>query len=427
MKPAHGSNIAQPAVTPTSPAKIPLVSAEKSSKISFLPPKCFLKKKVAILGSTGSIGTSTLEVIKKNKKNFDVVLLTANNNYKKLIEQAKKFKARNVLIKNREFYPRVKKSLRKTRVYYGDISLEKIISQKLDYTMSAVVGLAGLQPTIDAIKISKIVAIANKETIICGWKILSKYIKKYKTKIVPVDSEHFSIMELTKGINNEDIEEIIITASGGPFLNTPLNKLKNIKAKQAIKHPNWKMGKKISVDSANMMNKIFEVIEAYQLFKFDKSKYKILIHPQSYVHSIIRFKNGLIKMILYNADMKIPIFNTLYSKSEENLKTSKIKIKNLNNLKFQKIDIKKFPSIKLLKKCFIYGPSTPIIINSANEILVDQFLKGKIGFLDIVKLINIILKDKDFKKYAKRKPSTIKVIKMADNWARLKTLALCVG
>jgi len=386
-----------------------------------------MKKKIAILGSTGSIGKSTLEVINKDKKNFDVILLTANNNYKKLIEQAKKFKARNVLIKNREFYPRVKKSLRKTRVYYGDISLEKIISQKLDYTMSAVVGLAGLQPTIDAIKISKIVAIANKETIICGWKILSKYIKKYKTKIVPVDSEHFSIMELTKGINNEDIEEIIITASGGPFLNTPLNKLKNIKAKQAIKHPNWKMGKKISVDSANMMNKIFEVIEAYQLFKFDKSKYKILIHPQSYVHSIIRFKNGLIKMILYNADMKIPIFNTLYSKSEENLKTSKIKIKNLNNLKFQKIDIKKFPSIKLLKKCFIYGPSTPIIINSANEILVDQFLKGKIGFLDIVKLINIILKDKDFKKYAKRKPSTIKVIKMADNWARLKTLALCVG
>jgi len=386
-----------------------------------------MKKKIAILGSTGSIGKSTLEVINKDKKNFDVILLTANNNYKKLIEQAKKFKARNVLIKNREFYPRVKKSLRKTRVYYGDISLEKIISQKLDYTMSAVVGLAGLQPTIDAIKISKIVAIANKETIICGWKILSKYIKKYKTKIVPVDSEHFSIMELTKGINNEDIEEIIITASGGPFLNTPLNKLKNIKAKQAIKHPNWKMGKKISVDSANMMNKIFEVIEAYQLFKFDKSKYKILIHPQSYVHSIIRFKNGLIKMILYNADMKIPIFNTLYSKSEENLKTSKIKIKNLNNLKFQKIDIKKFPSIKLLKKCFIYRPSTPIIINSANEILVDQFLKGKIGFLDIVKLINIILKDKDFKKYAKRKPSTIKVIKMADNWARLKTLALCVG
>ena len=177
--------------------------------------------------------------------------------------------------------------------------------------MSAVVGLAGLQPTIDAIKISKTVALANKETIICGWEILSKIIKKYGTKIVPVDSEHFSIMELTKGMKNDDVEEIIITASGGPFLNKSIGKIKNMKAKEAIKHPNWKMGKKISVDSANMMNKIFEIIEAYRLFKFDKSKYKILIHPQSYVHSIIRFKNGLIKMILYNSDMKIPIFNTL--------------------------------------------------------------------------------------------------------------------
>ena len=248
-----------------------------------------MKTKIAILGSTGSIGESTLEVIKKDKKNFDVILLTANNNYKKLIQQAKEFNAKNVLIKNNKFYLKVKKSLKKTKVYSGEISIKKIFSKKLDYTMSAVVGLAGLQPTIDAIKISKTVAIANKETIICGWQILSKLIKKYNTKIVPVDSEHFSIMELTQGVSNREIEEIIITASGGPFLNIPLRKLKKIKPKQAINHPNWKMGKKISVDSANMMNKVFEVVEAHKLFKFDKSKYKIMIHPQSYVHSIIRF------------------------------------------------------------------------------------------------------------------------------------------
>ena len=225
-----------------------------------------MKKKIAILGSTGSIGTSTLDVIKKDKKNFDVILLSANNNYKKLISQAKAFKAKNVLIKNKKFYFKVKNSLKGTKVYSGNISIKEIINKKLDYTMSAVVGLAGLQPTIDAIKISKVVAIANKETIICGWQILSKLTKKYKTKIVPVDSEHFSIMELTKGVSNEEIEEIIITASGGPFLNTPIRKLKKIKPKQAIKHPNWKMGKKISVDSANMMNKVFEVIEACRLF-----------------------------------------------------------------------------------------------------------------------------------------------------------------
>ena len=385
-----------------------------------------MKRKIAILGSTGSIGKSTLEVIKKDKKNFNVVLLTANNNYKELIKQAKQFKAKNVLIKNKKFYLKVKNSLKGIKVYSGDISLQKIVRKKLDYTMSAVVGLAGLQPTIDAIKISSTVAIANKETIICGWQILSKLIKKYKTTIAPVDSEHFAIMELTKGVQKEEVEEIIITASGGPFLNTPISKLNKIKPKQAIKHPNWKMGKKISVDSANMMNKVFEVIEACRLFKFDKSKYKIMVHPQSYVHSIIRFKNGLIKMILYNTDMKIPIANTIYKNQNNHLKTSNINIKDLNNLNFEKVSHKSFPSIKLIEKCFTLGLSTPIIINAANEVLVDLFLKGKIGFLDIVETINKILKNKDFKKYAKRKPSSIKDIQMADNWARLKTTNMCV-
>ena len=387
-----------------------------------------IKKKIAILGSTGSIGKSTLEVISRDKKNFSIILLSANNNYKRLIKQAKQFNAKNVLIKNHKFYLKVKNSLKKTKtkVYSGDTPINKIVSKKLDYTMAAVVGLAGLQPTIDAIKISKVVAVANKETIICGWQILSQVIKRYKTKIVPVDSEHFSIMELTKDLSNEEVEEIIITASGGPFLNTPLNKLKKIKPKQALKHPNWKMGKKISIDSANLMNKVFEVIEACKIFKFEKSKYKIMIHPQSYVHSIIRFKNGLIKMILYNTDMKIPISNTLYESKNNSFKTSDVEIKVLNSLNFQKVNAKNFPSIKLLNKCFTLGFSTPIIINAANEVLVDLFLKRKIEFLDIVKIINKILKDKDFKKYAKRKPSSIKDIKIADNWARLKTINMCV-
>ena len=387
-----------------------------------------MKKKIAILGSTGSIGKSTLEVIRKDKKNFDIILLSANNNYKKLVEQAKQFKVKNVLIKNKKFHLKIKNLLKKTktRVYSGEVSIKNIVSMKLDYTMSAVVGLAGLQPTIDAIKISKTVAIANKETIICGWQILSKLIKKYNTKIVPVDSEHFSIMELTRGVSNGEIEEIIITASGGPFLNIPLRKLKKIKPKQAINHPNWKMGKKISVDSANMMNKVFEVVEAHRLFKFDKSKYKIMIHPQSYVHSIIRFKNGLTKMVLYNTDMKIPISNTLYKSKNNFFKTPNLKIKRLNNLNFQKVNPKTFPSINLLNKCFASGFSTPIIINAANEVLVDLFLKGKIEFLDIVKMINKILKGQDFKKYAKRNANSVKSIKIIDNWARLKTIDMCV-
>ena len=386
-----------------------------------------MKKKIVILGSTGSIGRSTLEVIRKDKKNFDVVLLTANNNFTKLIQQAKEFKVKNVLIKNEKFYLKVKNSLKKTktRVYSGDASINKIISRKVDLTMSAIVGLAGLQPTVDAIKVSKTVALANKETIICGWHFLSKLKKKYKTEILPVDSEHFSIMELTKNVTDDEIEEIIITASGGPFLRVPRNKLNDIKPKQAINHPNWKMGKKISVDSANLMNKVFEVIEAYKLFGFKKKKYRIIIHPQSYVHSIICFKNGLIKMILYNADMKIPISNILYGRKNKFSNLSKIKSKVLNDMTFQEVDKKKFPSVKLIKKCFTSGFSTSIVVNASNEVLVGLFLKGKIGFLDIVKTINKIFKDKEFKKYAKTKAGSIKSIKIVDNWARKKALDMC--
>ena len=387
-----------------------------------------MKKKIAILGSTGSIGKSTLEVIKKDKKNFNVVYLSANNNYKKLIQQAKEFNAKNVLIKNEKFYEVVRNSLKKnkTKVFSGNTSINKIISGKLDYTMSAIVGLAGLQPTIDIIKVSKTVAIANKETIICGWGILSKLIKKYKTKMLPVDSEHFSIMELTKGVSDKEIEEIIITASGGPFLNKPISRLKNAKPRDAINHPNWKMGKKISIDSANLMNKVFEVVEACKIFEFNKNKYRIMIHPQSYVHSIIRYKNGLIKMVLYNTDMKIPISNTLYGSKNNILNIRKIDAKILSKLSFKNVDVKQFPSIKLINKCLTLGVLTPTIVNAANEVLVSMFLNKKIGFLDIVSKINEIFKDKDFKKYATRNAASINDVKISDNWARLKMIAMCV-
>ena len=387
-----------------------------------------MKKKIAILGSTGSIGKFTLDIIRKDKNFFDIVLLSANNNYKKLIQQAKEFNAKSVLINNQLFYKKVKNLLKnnRTKVYSGNISIKKIIRGKLDYTMSAIVGIAGLQPTVDAVKISKIVAIANKETIICGWEILSKYIKKHKTKILPVDSEHFSIMELTKDISDDEIEEIIITASGGPFLNMPKNKMNKVSPAQAVNHPNWKMGKKISVDSANLMNKVFEVIEACKIFKFSKNKYRIMIHPQSYVHSIIRFKNGLIKMILYNTDMKIPISNTLYGRKNYVPNIKRIDVKILSKMSFQNVNTKRFPSIKLITRCLNFGLSTPTIVNASNEVLVNLFLKGEIDFLDIVKTINKIFKDKEFKKYAKKEPKSIKDIKITDNWARLKTISMCV-
>ena len=356
------------------------------------------------------------------------MLFTANNSYKKLAQKAIEFNAQKVLIKNKKHYQKLKLLLKKTKtkVFSGDISVSKLISKKVDYTMSSIVGLAGLQPTIDSIKFSRTVAIANKETIICAWQILSKLQKKYKTKILPVDSEHFSIMELTKNVDDAEIEEILITASGGPFLKSPIKKLNNVSVSEAINHPNWKMGKKISIDSANLMNKVFEVIEACKIFNFDEKKYKIIIHPQSYVHSIIRFKNGLIKMILYDADMEIPISNTIYGKRNKLLNIKNVNIKNLNNMTFEKVDIKKFPAVKFVKKCLILGFSSPIILNAANEILVDLFINKKIAFLDIVKTINKIFKDKEFKKYAKRKPDSVKQIMTIDNWARLKIANFCV-
>ncbi len=387
-----------------------------------------MKKKIAILGSTGSIGCSTLDVIRRNKNNFDIILLTANNNYKKLVHQAKEFKVKNVIIKNKLHYEKVKKLLKNsnTKIYTEEVSLLKIIKFKLDYTMSSIVGLAGLQPTIDAIKVSKAVAIANKETIICGWDILSRVVNKYNTKIIPVDSEHFSIMNLTTNVKDEDVDEVIITASGGPFLNLPLKKFKNVNSNQAVRHPNWKMGKKISVDSATLMNKVFEVIEATKIFSFNKKKYKIIIHPQSYVHSIIRYKNGLIKMILHNADMKIPISNILYEKKYNFFNMKNIDPHKLNKMTFQNVNKKRFPSVMLIDKCLNMGHSTPIIVNASNEVLVELFLKKKIAFIDIVRTINKIFKDKDFKKYAKMKPRSVKDIKLIDNWARLKTTNMSV-
>ena len=379
-----------------------------------------MKTKIAILGSTGSIGKSTIDIIRKNKKNFQIELLTANNNYKKLIQQAKEFKPKNILIANKNHYPKVKKFFlkSKTKVFYGNTPIDSIVNTKLDYTMCAIVGVEGLKPTIEAIKCSKKVGIANKESIICGWDLLKKYIKRYKTKVLPVDSEHFSIMELSKKLKNKDVEEIILTASGGPFLNTPLNKFKNIKPNQAIKHPNWKMGKKISVDSSTLMNKVFELIEAYKLFNFEIKKYRILIHPQSYVHAIIRYKNGLIKMLLHNTDMRIPIINTIFEKKAKVENIKNINSSFLSQLRVYEVDNKRYPSINLIKKCVKAGKSTPIILNASNEILVSLFLKKEINFTDITDILTKIFRHKDFKKYAKKKINDLKDIYKIDRWAR---------
>ena len=277
-----------------------------------------MKKRIVILGSTSSIGKSLLNIIKKDKKNFKIELLTANTNYKDLINQAKKFNVKNIIITDPNSFKKTKIICKnkKINIFQNFDDLKKILPKKIDYVMSSISGIGGLLPTFKIIKHTKLIAIANKESIICGWNLIKKELIKNKTKFIPVDSEHFSIWSLVNN-NYDQVDEIYITASCGPFLNKKRKSLKNIKPVHAIKHPKWRMGKKISVDSATMVNKVFEIIEASKIFNINIKKVKVLSHPDSYVHAIVKFKNGLFKILIHDTNMKIPIFNTLYNKTNK--------------------------------------------------------------------------------------------------------------
>ena len=387
-----------------------------------------MKIKIAILGSTGSIGNNTLDIIRKNRKSFEIVLLTANKNYKKLIKQAKEFKVKNILIYNDKYYEFLKKKIKskKINIFSRKTKFNKILKKKVDYAICGISGLDGLKPTLDVIKFTKTIASANKESIICGWYLIKKKLKKHNTKFIPIDSEHFSIWNLTREHSNDDIEEIILTASGGPLLNSSIRVQKTITPEKAVRHPNWKMGKKISVDSANLMNKVFEIIEANRIFNFDLEKYKILIHPQSYVHTIIKFKNGIIKMLLHDADMKIPIFNSIYDDKLKYIASKKINSKTLNKLNFYEVDKLKFPSIKLLKKISKNNTLYDTVITIANEELVKLFLQNKITFNLIVKNLTRIINLKEYRKYYSKKPTSLSKIHKVSELVRLKTNRISV-
>ena len=359
-----------------------------------------MKKKIAILGSTGSIGKTLINIIKEDKKNFEIILLSAEGNYKELLKQAKIFKVKNLIITNEESYNKIRKAKfsKKINIYNNFNNFKKIFKKKIDYTMSSISGIQGLKPTIEIIKFTNKIAIANKEAIICGWDLIQKELKKNKTEFIPVDSEHFSIWYALRDINKNLIEKIYLTASGGPFLNKPLKKLKKVNYKQAIKHPNWKMGKKISIDSATMMNKVFEIIEAKKIFNISYKKLSILIHPKSYVHAIIKLKNGLTKIIVHDTSMKIPIFNSLYSSS--NIINSKnIDLKILNNLDFKTVDYRRFPLTKILNNLPEKSSLFETILVSINDKLVELFLDNKIKYTDISKKMHNILRLKNLKKY----------------------------
>ena len=386
-------------------------------------------KKIAILGSTGSIGTSLIKLIKKDKKNFKIELITANKNYKKLITQVKFFKIKNVIITNQSSFLKVKKIFRNKKInIYNNFDSFNVIfkNQKIDYAMCSITGFHGLKPTLEIIKFSKVVAIANKESIICGWNLIQKNLDKFKTKFIPVDSEHFSIWSLIGDDKIDNLEKIYITASGGPFRDYPLKNFKDITPKKALMHPNWSMGKKISIDSATMMNKVFEIIEAKKIFDLKYNQLEILIHPQSYLHAIIKLDNGLSKFLIHDTNMTIPIFNSLYHDNKKSIKSKALDLEILNNLKLTQVDKNRFPVIKIIDKLSDNTSLFETVIVSANDILVNKFLKNEINFNDISKSLFKIINLNEFKKFKNITPKNVdEVVKLA-NYVSLKTKNISV-
>ena len=382
-----------------------------------------MKKNIIILGSTGSIGNFTLDIIKKNKKNFNIKLLSTNKNIDKVFKQALLFNVENIIITDYQSYLKAKKKYRKFKIkFHNSFSIIDILFKKNEifYTMISIVGIDGLDPTLRSIKYSQNIAITNKESLICGWNLISKELKKHKTKFFPVDSEHFSIFSLIENNHKNDIEEIYITASGGPFLNFSAASLSKVKLKDALKHPNWSMGEKISIDSSTMMNKVFEVIEAKKIFNFQYDRIKILVHPKSYVHALVKLKNGITKILIHEPDMKIPIHNTIYHLNKKSIKTKALDFKILNNLDFQIIDTKKFPLVKILdilpKKNSLF--ETALI--TINDYFVSMFIKKKISYIELIDLINFNAHNKIFLKFRKKTPKNISDIQKTRNYVYSK-------
>ena len=387
-----------------------------------------MKKKIAILGSTGSIGKTTFSIIKKDKKNFEVILLTTHKNYKELYRQAKILNVKNLIITDKKSYNVFKKGNynKKVKVFNNYKDLNKIFKKKVDYTMSSISGLQGLEPTLKLIKYTKKIAVANKEAIICGWGLIKTALKKNKTEFIPVDSEHFSIWSLINKDENNLVDKVYITASGGPFLNLPLKKIQNVSPKKALKHPNWSMGKKISIDSSTMMNKVFEVIETQRIFNLPKSKIFILIHEKSYVHAIVQFKNGLKKILAHDTNMVIPIFNTIYDNKNELIENKNLDIKSLSNLNFKFIDKKRFPLVDILNLVPEKYSLFETVLVSANDALVDLYLKNKISYIDFQTRLKNFIKLKEFTKLKRKKPKNINEIYVLNEHVRLKIKSLCI-
>jgi 1-deoxy-D-xylulose-5-phosphate reductoisomerase len=349
-----------------------------------------MKKQIAILGSTGSIGTQALEVIEEHSDKFEVYALTANNNADLLISQARKFNPEFVVIANENKYAQVKEALSDLpmKVFAGADSIADVAAmQPVDIVLTAMVGYSGLLPTISAVKAGKVIALANKETLVVAGDLVCDLSRQYNSAIVPVDSEHSAIFQCLQGEMNNPIEKVILTASGGPFRGKDTNYLKSVTAADALKHPNWSMGAKITIDSASLMNKGFEVIEAKWLFGVGKEKIDVVVHPQSIIHSMVQFEDGSVKAQMGLPDMKLPIQYAFGYPQRLSSKSPRLDFQQHSNLTFEKPDTNVFRNLAFAYEAMEQGGNMPCILNAANEIVVAAFLKGEIGFLQMSDII----------------------------------------
>ncbi len=381
-----------------------------------------MKLNIAILGSTGSIGKSLLKIISKDKKKYKILLLTANTNYKLILEQARKFNVKNIIITNKKYFELAKyrNNKKKLNILNNFQELNKIFTTKLDYVMNSIVGLDGLLPTFKIIKHTNKIAIANKETIICAWNLIKKELKQNNTEFIPVDSEHFSTWYALRNISKENIDKLYLTASGGPLLKLPVRKFRNLKISKIIKHPNWQMGAKISVDSATMMNKVFEIIEAKKIFGLKYNQISIFVHPHSYLHAVLKFKDGMINLIAHETTMDIPINNTLGLFKSNKINFKQIDVNKLNNLQLSKIDKNKFPVTKILNKLPSNDSLFETVVVSANDHLVNLLLNNKITYLELIERLLKIVSQKEFIKYKFIEPKKITDILKLDKILKSK-------
>ncbi|MBX3045352.1 MAG: 1-deoxy-D-xylulose-5-phosphate reductoisomerase [Candidatus Kapabacteria bacterium] len=351
------------------------------------------KKKITILGGTGSIGRQTLEVLDLMPERFEINYITANNNIRALEEICNKYNPKGVVIADEKSYFDFKnKTTFKGEILFGSEGVNFAASSpENDLLLSALVGFAGVIPTLEAIKQGTVVALANKETLVSAGNIVMKAAKEHNVPILAVDSEHSAILQCLVGENFSSVEKIILTASGGPFRDTPLENFDEISIEEALKHPNWSMGSKITIDSATMMNKGFEVIEAHWLFDLSKEKIDVLIHPQSIIHSFVQFTDGSVKAQLGTPDMRIPISYALTYPERLKYDFPRLDLLKVARLDFQEPDLTRYPCLELAYKAMTLEGNAACVLNAANEICVDAFLNGKIKFTDIAKYIEIVL------------------------------------